>query len=208
MLKKQTFISSLSLFLVLFFAYAEKAISYHLHRYLARMTGEDEADDLTQEVFIKVSRGLKSFRGKSKLSSWIYRIATNVAIDKLRDKSLRNTDVVNGLYGSAEEETKWAVEQSASVEQAVIKKEMNNCIRDIVESLPENYRVTLSLSELEWFSNREIAEITGTSLEAVKIRLHRARRELKKKLSLQCEFYRDERNEFACDRKNKLIKFP
>jgi len=172
------------------------------------MTGEDEADDLTQEVFIKVSRGLKSFRGKSKLSSWIYRIATNVAIDKLRDKSLRNTDVVNGLYGSAEEETKWAVEQSASVEQAVIKKEMNNCIRDIVESLPENYRVTLSLSELEWFSNREIAEITGTSLEAVKIRLHRARRELKKKLSLQCEFYRDERNEFACDRKNKLIKFP
>jgi RNA polymerase sigma-70 factor (ECF subfamily) len=179
-----------------------------IHRYLARMTGEDEADDLTQEVFIKVSRGLKSFRGKSKLSSWIYRIATNVAIDKLRDKSLRNTDVVNGLYGSAEEETKWAVEQSASVEQAVIKKEMNNCIRDIVESLPENYRVTLSLSELEGFSNREIAEITGTSLEAVKIRLHRARRELKKKLSLQCEFYRDERNEFACDRKNKLIKFP
>lgn len=151
---------------------------------------------------------LDNFKGDSQISTWIYRIATNAAMDKLRNKSRENIDTGNNLYGTAEEEAEQAVDPSASAEQAVIKKEMNNCIRDIVESLPETYRVTLLLSELKEFSNREIAEITGTSLETVKIRLHRARRELKKRLSLQCEFYRDERNEFACDRKNKFIKFP
>ena len=184
------------------------AFNEKIHRYLARLVGEHEAEDLTQEVFFKVSRALDNFKGDSKISTWIYRIATNAAMDKLRGKSRENIDTGNNLYGTAEEEAEQAVEPSASAEQAVIKKEMINCIRDIVESLPETYRVTLSLSELKEFSNREIAEITGASLETVKIRLHRARRELKKRLSLQCDFYRDERNEFACDRKNKFIKFP
>lgn len=179
-----------------------------IRRHLARFAGENEAEDLTQEVFLKVSRALHNFKGDSQLSTWIYKIATNTALDKLRHKSRESIDTSNDLYGPAAEEAEWAVEQSASADQAVIKKEMNSCIRDLVKSLPENYRVVLSLSELEGFSNREIAEITGTSLETVKVRLHRARRELQKRLSLQCDFYRDERNEFSCDRKNKLIKFP
>ncbi len=179
-----------------------------IRRYLARLAGEDEAEDLTQEVFLKVSRALHNFKGNSQLSTWIYRIATNTAIDKLREKSRESIDPGNDLYGPAKKEVEQVVEPSASAEQAVIKKEMNNCIRDIVESLPENYRVALSLSELEGFSNGEIAEITGTSIENVKIRLHRARRELKKRMSLECDFYRDGQNDFACDRKNTLIKFP
>jgi len=167
-----------------------------------------DAEDLTQEVFLKASRALHSFEGKSLISTWLFRIATNTALDKLRNKSDRNTVAGDDLYGSAEEEAEWAVEQSASPEQAVIQNEMNHCIRNIVEALPENYRMALSLSELEGFSNKEIADITGTSLETVKIRLHRARREMKQKLSLQCDFYRNEQNEFACDRKNELIRFP
>ncbi|MGC2061812.1 MAG: sigma-70 family RNA polymerase sigma factor [Thermodesulfovibrionales bacterium] len=179
-----------------------------IRRYLTRLVGENEAEDLTQEVFLKTSRALHSFEGKSQISTWLFRIATNTALDKLRNKSDGNTVAGDDLYGSAEEKVEWAVEQAASPEQAVIQKEMNHCIRDIVETLPENYRVALSLSELEGFSNREIAEIVGTSIETVKIRLHRARRELKQKLSLQCDFYRDEQNKFACGRKNELIRFP
>jgi len=179
-----------------------------IRRYLTRLVGEHEAEDLTQEVFLKASRALHSFEGKSQISTWLFKIATNTALDRLRNKSERNTVLGDDLYGATEDEAEWAVEQSASPEQAVIQKEMNHCIRAIVETLPENYRVALSLSELEGFSNKEIAEITGVSIETVKIRLHRARRELKQKLSLQCDFYRNEQNEFACDRKNELMSFP
>ncbi|MBA4373705.1 MAG: RNA polymerase subunit sigma-24 [Thermodesulfovibrio sp.] len=176
-----------------------------IRRYLTRLVGESEAEDLTQEVFLKASRALHRFEGKSQVSTWLFRIATNTALDRLRNKSGRNTVLGDDLYDSTEE-AEWAVEQAASPEQAVIQKEMNHCIRNVVETLPENYRVALSLSELEGFSNKEIAEITGASIETVKIRLHRARQELKQKLSLQCDFYRNEQNEFACDRKNELIR--
>jgi RNA polymerase sigma-70 factor (ECF subfamily) len=55
------------------------------------MAGEDEADDLTQEVFMKVNNGLKEFKGESKLSTWIYRIATNAALDKMRSRAFRES---------------------------------------------------------------------------------------------------------------------
>ena len=58
-----------------------------VQRYLARMVGEQEAEDLTQEVFVKINRALGTFRGESKLSTWVYRIATNTALDRLRDQA-------------------------------------------------------------------------------------------------------------------------
>jgi len=59
-----------------------------IHNYLSRLLGDQEAEDSVQEVFAKVSRGLDSFKGQSKLSTWVYRIATNTAIDKLRTPGL------------------------------------------------------------------------------------------------------------------------
>jgi len=100
----------------------------------------------------------------------------------------------------------WTGEQTASTEQQVIRKEMNGCIREMIESLPENYRAVLVLSELEELKDSEIADILGLSLHAVKIRLHRARAKLKKELTTACLFYRDDRNELACDRKHALVQ--
>ncbi len=177
-------------------------------RYLTSMVGRRDAEDLTQEVFLKVNQALKTFRGESQLSTWIYRIATNTALDKLRSPSFRQSgrrslseeSVAEGELEIVDKDP-WTGEKTPSVEISMIREEMNECIRGIVEKLPENYRTVVVLSELEGFKDDEIAEILGVSIHTAKVRLHRARARLKKELETHCNFYRDERNEFACDRK-------
>ena len=82
---------------------------------------------------------------------------------------------------------------------------MNGCIREIIEALPEAYRTVIVLSELEGLKDSEIAKIIGLSLQATKIRIHRARVRLKSELTKACLFYQNEQNELACDRKDSII---
>ena len=173
--------------------------------YLRRMVGEHEAEDLAQEVFVKVSMTLEKFRGDSSLATWIYQIATNTAKDHLRKPSVLQTVRMAGNPSDGEEEMTDDV--SPATDTMLIRKEMNECIRETIDRLPENYRTVLVLSDLEELTNIEIAEVLDMSLENVKIRLHRARARLKKELGEKCQFYRDERNELACDRKSSAIKF-
>ena len=179
-------------------------------RYLTRMVGENDAEDLTQEVFAKVSQALKAFRGESQLSTWVYQIATNAALDRLRRSSPRRENgqglPVEAIAESEADKDTWTGEEKASTEQRLIRQEMNGCIREIIATLPENYRTVIVLSEMEGLRDGEIADILGLSLQAAKVRLHRARARLKKELSTACVFYRDDRNELACDRKNELIR--
>ncbi len=177
-------------------------------RYLTHLVGRRDAEDLTQEVFVRVNQALKTFRGESQLSTWIYRIATNAALDKLRSPSFRQTgqkslseeSIAEGEMEILDKDL-WTGEKTPSVETSVIRREMNECIRGIVEKLPENYRTVVVLSELEGFKDDEIAEILRVTTHTAKIRLHRARARLKRELEMHCNFYRDERNEFACDLK-------
>lgn len=184
-----------------------EAFQPKISRYVARLVGEQEAEDVTQEVFAKVHRGLSGFRGESQLSTWIYRVATNAAVDRLRSPSLQRTVMsekeLSAAEGvSADECDPERVEAKAvSVGGQVVRKEMNKCIRDFVERLPADYRAVLILSDLEELKNREVAEVLGVSLETVKIRLHRARAKLREELGAHCTFYRDERDELACDLK-------
>jgi hypothetical protein len=89
----------------------------------------------------------------------------------------------------------------------LIRKDMKDCIRGVVDSLPGDYSAVLVLSEFEGLTNSEIAEVIGISLDTAKIRLHRARTKLRKALEAKCNFYRDERNELSCDRKTTPLKF-
>ncbi|MFA6411228.1 MAG: sigma-70 family RNA polymerase sigma factor [Syntrophales bacterium] len=176
-----------------------------IFRYLTRMVGENEAEDLTQEVFVKIGLALEAFRGESSLSTWIYQIATNAALDKLRHPFNCHAGgkllPVEAITETKEDENIWTGEVMASTEQRVIRQEMNGCIREIIQTLPETYRSVIVLSELEGLSDSEIADILGLTLPAAKIRLHRARARLRKELTTACIFYRDDRQEFACDRK-------
>lgn len=183
-------------------------------RYLGGLVGEYEAEDLTQEVFVKINQSLKRFRGESRLSTWIYRIATNAALDRLRSPTFRRTRKRSLSEGSIakdkteiEDKDVWRDETTPLVDQQLIRKEMNECIREFVERLPENYKTVLVLSELEDLKNREIANILGITIDTVKIRLHRARTKLKKELENHCSFYLDERNELACDLKSAFEGF-
>ena len=177
-------------------------------RYLTQLVGEEEAEDLTQTVMVKVNEGLRNFRGDSTLSTWIYRIATNTALDKLRSPAMRWTagplhlaEIQSESGGCSGERNIALEEQAPSVEATIIRKEMTECLREFMDRLPETYKTVMVLNELQGFKNCEIAEILGISLNTVKIRLHRARERLRKELETGCNFYRDERNEFACDRK-------
>ena len=167
-------------------------------RYLERLVGKGEAEDLTQSVMLKVSEGLSGFRGDSRLSTWIYRIATNAAVDSLRHKT---SQPPSETELESEEHDLPSDALVASVEAVAIRREMNECIREFVERLPENYKTVMVLSELEGFKNSEIAATLGISLDTVKIRLHRAREKLRESLQAGCGFYRNAGDELACDRK-------
>lgn len=168
--------------------------------YLRRLVGRHEAEDLAQEVFLKVSAALPDFRGDSNLSTWIYRIAHNTALDHLRKPSLVKAVNESDCPAPEETEQKWP-ENIPLLDSQLIRREMNDCIRGIVDGLPENYRAVLTLADIEGLKNGEIAGVLDLPLETVKIRLHRARARLKKELQHHCTFYKDGRNELACDRK-------
>jgi RNA polymerase sigma-70 factor (ECF subfamily) len=174
-------------------------------RYLARMVGEVEAEDLTQEVFIKVSQSLSDFRNESQLSTWIYRIAANTAIDKLRSAAFKAASTSIDLDCSQDDDYQ-AHAVDDLLDRSLIRKEMNSCIAELIDKLPADYRAVITLSEIGGFQNREIADMLGVSIETVKIRLHRARKQLKKSMETSCTLYRDERNELACDRKTIPLK--
>jgi RNA polymerase sigma-70 factor (ECF subfamily) len=174
--------------------------------YVSRLAGHDDAEDIAQEAFEKINRGLGDFRGESKLSTWVYRIATNTALDRLR--SPRGSEGALELEGAETQDMDvWSGQRKAPPDIKLIRREMNNCIRDFITRLPPDYKTVIVLSELEGLKNREIADILEVSVDTVKIRLHRARASLKKELQANCSFYRDERNVFSCDLKSALKKF-
>lgn len=175
-----------------------------LHRYIEQMIGKNNAEDVTQEVFVKIDNGLKDFKGKSSISTWVYRIATNAALDRMKCRSFREdnkTMMLNNISKESEAGNICLEEKSLSVERQAIRNEMNECIREFVDRLPTDYKTVIILSEIKDLKNRQIADILGISLDAVKIRLHRARIRLKAEFEAGCDFYHDEDGGFACDRK-------
>lgn len=175
--------------------------------YLSRLVCETEAEDLAQEVFIKVSKNLRRFEGKSKLSTWVYRIATNTALDKLRSRPFRQdkqTQSLSGADGCADMECDdrdaCGDESVPTADREVVRAEMSECIREFVNRLPPDYRAVIVLGELKDMKNQEMADILGVSLDTVKVRLHRARARLKKEFQFGCTFHHDD-GELSCDRK-------
>lgn len=143
--------------------------------YVYRMIGNyDAALDLTQEVFIKVYNSLHRYRSEYKFSTWIYRIAHNVAIDHLRRASTHESNLqLEGADGEIYDRPVFSTH--ATPEQASEQAERCTTIEAVVQALPAAYRELILLRHAHDFSYDEIAEVTGLPLGTVKNRIFRAR---------------------------------
>lgn len=177
-------------------------------RFLARIAGPQEAEDLSQIVFAKAARALPNFRGDAQMSTWLYRIAANVASDWLRGRSALEAKVTVQLPNALDHAacgpsaSPAAQQNQASPEQELALKEMRDCIRRLIGQLPDKHWSVLVLGELGGFTDDEVAQTLGISRGNAKVRLHRARAQLKKALEAQCDFSRNEDNEFVCEPKS------
>jgi RNA polymerase sigma-70 factor (ECF subfamily) len=178
-----------------------------ISRFLAYTAGSEEAEDLAQVVFAKAARGLPNFRGDAQASTWLYRIAANVASDWLRGRTALEAKVTVQLPNALDHAacgpsaSPAPQESQTSPEQELIRKEMGDCIRRVIGQLPDTHRTVLVLGELGGFTDDEVAETLGISRGNAKVRLHRARAQLRNALEARCDFSHDEDNEFVCEPK-------
>jgi RNA polymerase sigma-70 factor (ECF subfamily) len=166
-----------------------------LLRYLQRYVGDRAtAEDLLQETLLRATRGLEGFAARAGLKTWVYSIATRVAADYLRhpDRRVRVVEI-------ADAETLYDGEELA--DEQLIVDEMNGCVREVIDSLPEDYRSALVLHEFEGMTAAQVAEVSECSVATAKIRIHRGRTRLREALRRSCDFYHDGNNSLRCDRK-------
>lgn len=140
----------------------------------------EDAEDVAQEVFIQVFKSIHSFKGESKLSTWIYRITTTRALDLLRSrKSKKRFGFLQRLFGEGNEPLH---ELPDFHHPGVTLDQKENAARlfKAINQLPENQKTAFTLHKLEDLSYLEISEIMQTSLAAVESLMHRARQNLRK----------------------------
>ncbi len=160
----------------------EQLVQRHMNRVYTIVyrvvNNKEEAEDITQEVFVKVFNSLKKFDQKSTFSTWVYRIATNSALDafdRMRKHS-KNTTLVGNRDGEDAVDALTLQPSSApGPEENAVQTELRECIHRVLKSLELDHRRVLLLRDFEDLSYDEIAEVLQAKLSAVKMRIHRAR---------------------------------
>ncbi|MCB0278380.1 MAG: sigma-70 family RNA polymerase sigma factor [Calditrichaeota bacterium] len=141
-----------------------------------------EADDLTQEAFIKAFNNLQSFNFEFAFSTWLFKIATNNCIDYLRKKRLKTFSMNKSIQQKDGETQQEYADSTPTIEREMIQTETSKQIMDAIEKLPPKYRQAIIMRHNEEKSYEEIAEILDLPLGTVKARIFRARELLNKSL--------------------------
>ena len=165
-------------FTLLFETYSDK-----IYRLSVGLLGDEaEAESIVQETFLRFFEGLDKFEGRSKVGTWLYRVAYNASIDYLRrDKPLLEMDFVDDDDNLPQTAVfaDWSQWPESQLTNAEVTAELDKAIA----SLPEKYRAIFILREIEGLSTQETAQVTDLSVSAVKVRLHRARLALRERLA-------------------------
>jgi RNA polymerase sigma-70 factor (ECF subfamily) len=147
---------------------------------------EEDARDVVQDAFMNAFKSLDRFEGNAKLSTWLHRIAVNAALMKLRTRKRKPEQSIETMLpaflddGHHEERFKsW----EEPVDKAMERAETRQLVREKIDELPESYRTVLVLRDIEGLDTEETAKMLGLSVNATKIRLHRARQALRTMLA-------------------------
>ncbi len=148
------------------------------------LSSRAEAEDLTQEVFVQVFKAIGTFRGESKLSTWIYRIAVNLCKNRAKYLKVRHTGEQDHIDDVAERlpprQARHAnVAQVDRPDEAMAGRQVEEIVRQAIAEVDENFRECLILCDVEELSYEEIAEITRLPAGTVKSRIFRARAQLR-----------------------------
>jgi RNA polymerase sigma-70 factor, ECF subfamily len=163
---------------------AWRELEAKLRPFVAKRVREADVDDVVQEVFLRIQRGLPSLREEQRFGPWIYQLARNAIVDHLRSSARHpqaTTEPPEPSHHPDEEDDR-AVEREVAVYVALF-----------VSMLPSPYREALTLTELEGLTQKEAAEMLGVSLSAMKSRVQRGREKLRTALEDCCHIALDAR---------------
>ena len=142
-----------------------------------------DAEDISQEVFIEVFQSIKSFRGDAKLSTWIYRIAVTKSLDEIKKRNRKKYISSIGKILHLDEITHW-LSGGIMPDRSLNEKERMNDVYKALNTLPDNQRIAFTLCKIEGYSNSEIAEIMKTTTVAVESLIYRAKNNISTELEI------------------------
>jgi len=171
-------------------AFTELVTKYKdaLTNYLNVMVGDyDIAVDLSQETFLRVYKNITRYSNIYQFSTWIYRIATNLAIDEMRYRKRRGQVFYNNIWAKNSDREEGGQEFEISdgrrgPGEEILRKESSQVLGEAIRSLPEKYRTAFILKEIQELPYERIAQVLKCSSGTIKSRLHRARELLQRKL--------------------------
>jgi len=147
------------------------SIKDKVYRVVFRMLRDhEEARDVAQDVFVKVWNKRDKLADVNNKEAYCMTIARNLAIDRIRSKKMETSDISEQYDLES---------NTANPERIAVAKDQYRTVRAFIDSLPENHKSVLELRDIEGYSYKEISEMTGYSLEKVKVYLHRARMRIK-----------------------------
>jgi RNA polymerase sigma-70 factor (ECF subfamily) len=163
-----------------------------VRRFVVHMVKDEwVADDLIQEIFLRVRTKMETVRDPAKISAWVFGIASNLCQDHFR--SLKRTSPSERDCSQGSE-----LLVHFPAQKALEQHEMGGCVQNYLSLLPESLRIVLIHSDIMEHTPKEIAEMLDISVENVRVRLHRARTKLKEILGRNCAFEKDERDVLVC----------
>ena len=166
---------------------AWRELEARLRPYVARrVRGPADVDDVVQDVFVRLQRGLSSLRDGERFGGWVYRVAEHAVVDHLRARAR------HPLANGNDAETKADAGEATDTDPA-LEADLAECVALFVSRLPSPYREAITLTELQGLTQKEGAEMLGLSLSGMKSRVQRGREQIRRMFEECCEISTDAR---------------